>query len=147
VGMFSFNGIEVIAVTSGEASDPARSIPAALRTMALRLFLFYILALTVVVTCLPWTETGATVVTQSPFVRIFAHSGVRNAAGIMNFVVLSAALSSMNTNLYSSSRMLFSLSRGGYAPRSSGGSVPRARRVRPSCSPAAVSCWLPACRS
>ncbi|HEY2675655.1 MAG TPA: amino acid permease [Steroidobacteraceae bacterium] len=117
VGVFSFNGIEVIAVTSGEAKDPARSIPTALRSMALRLFLFYILALAVVVTFLPWTETGATLVTQSPFVRIFAHTGIRHAAGIMNFVVLSAALSSMNTNLYSSSRMLFSLSRGGYAPR------------------------------
>ena len=117
IGVLSFNGIEVIAVTSGEAKDPVRTIPAALRTMALRLFLFYILALTVVVTFVPWTETGATVVTQSPFVRVFAHSGIRNAAGIMNFVVLSAALSSMNTNVYLCSRMLFSLSRGGYAPR------------------------------
>jgi len=117
LGILSFNGIEVIAVTSGEAKDPVRSIPAALRTMALRLFLFYILALTIVVTFVPWTETGATVVTQSPFVRIFAHSGIRHAAGIMNFVVLSAALSSMNTNVYLCSRMLFSLSRGGYAPR------------------------------
>jgi amino acid transporter, AAT family len=117
LGILSFNGIEVIAVTSGEARDPVRAIPAALRTMALRLFLFYILALTIVVTFVPWTETGAAVVTQSPFVRIFAHSGIRHAAGIMNFVVLSAALSSMNTNVYLCSRMLFSLSRGGYAPR------------------------------
>jgi AAT family amino acid transporter len=117
IGILSFNGIEVIAVTSGEAKDPVRAIPAALRTMALRLFLFYVLALTIVVTFVPWTETGATVVTQSPFVRVFAHSGIRNAAGIMNFVVLSAALSSMNTNVYLCSRMLFSLSRGGYAPR------------------------------
>ena len=117
IGILSFNGIEVIAVTSGEARDPARTIPAALRTMALRLFLFYILALTIVVTFVPWTETGATIVTQSPFVRVFAHSGIRHAAGIMNFVVLSAALSSMNTNVYLCSRMLFSLSRGGYAPR------------------------------
>jgi AAT family amino acid transporter len=117
IGILSFNGIEVIAVTSGEAKDPARSIPAALRTMALRLFLFYVLALTIVVTFVPWTETGATVVTQSPFVRVFAHSGIRHAAGIMNFVVLSAALSSMNCNIYLCSRMLFSLSRGGYAPR------------------------------
>ena len=91
--------------------------------MALRLFLFYILALAIVVTFVPWTETGAAVVTQSPFVRIFAHTGIRHAAGIMNFVVLSAALSSMNTNVYLCSRMLFSLSRGGYAPR-----VPRAAR-------------------
>lgn len=117
LGILSFNGIEVIAVTSGEAKDPVKSIPAALRTMALRLFLFYILALAIVVTFVPWTETGATVVTQSPFVRIFAHTGIRHAAGIMNFVVLSAALSSMNTNVYLCSRMLFSLSRGGYAPR------------------------------
>src|SRR5277367_1665517 len=117
IGVLSFNGIEVIAVTSGEAKDPVRAIPAALRTMALRLFLFYVLALTIVVTFVPWTETGATVVTQSPFVRIFAHSGIRHAAGIMNFVVLSAALSSMNTNVYLCSRMLFSLARGGYAPR------------------------------
>ena len=116
LGILSFNGIEVIAVTSGEARDPVRSIPAALRTLALRLFLFYVLALAIVVTFVPWTETGATVVTQSPFVRIFAHSGIRYAAGIMNFVVLSAALSSMNTNVYLCSRMLFSLSRGGYAP-------------------------------
>jgi amino acid transporter, AAT family len=117
LGILSFNGIEVIAVTSGEAKDPVRSIPAALRTMALRLFLFYILALTIVVSFVPWTETGATLVTQSPFVRIFAHSGLRHAAGVMNFVVLSAALSSMNTNVYLCSRMLFSLARGGYAPR------------------------------
>jgi L-asparagine transporter-like permease len=117
VGVLSFNGIEVIAVTSGETKDPVRTIPAALRTMALRLFLFYVLALGIVVTCVPWTETGARVVTQSPFVRVFAHSGIAHAAGIMNFVVLSAALSSMNTNIYLCSRMLFSLSRGQYAPR------------------------------
>src|SRR5476649_2430805 len=121
IGILSFNGIEVIAVTSGEAKDPVRSIPAALRTMALRLFLFYVLALTIVVTFVPWTETGAAIVTQSPFVRVFAHTGIRHAAGIMNFVVLSAALSSMNTNVYLCSRMLFSLSRGGYAPRFLGG--------------------------
>jgi hypothetical protein len=117
MGCFSFNGIEVIAVTSGETRDPVKAIPAALRTMLLRLFLFYILALTIVVTFVPWTETGARVVEQSPFVKVFAKSGIAYAAGIMNFVVLSAALSSMNTNVYLCSRMLFSLSRGNYAPR------------------------------
>jgi L-asparagine transporter-like permease len=85
--------------------------------MGLRLFLFYILALALVVTIVPWTETGAKIVTQSPFVRVFENSGIRHAAGIMNFVVLSAALSSMNTNVYLCSRMLFSLSRAGFAPR------------------------------
>lgn len=116
VGLFSFNGIELIAVTSGEVKDPARVIPAALRTMLLRLFLFYVIALAIVVTFVPWTETGAKVVAQSPFVRVFEHAGIAYAAGIMNFVVISAALSSMNTNVYLCSRMLFSLSRGNYAP-------------------------------
>ena len=117
VGIFSFNGIEVIAVTSGETKNPEVAIPAALRTMVLRLFLFYVLAITVIVAIIPWTETGVKVVAQSPFVTVFQHSGIRDAAGIMNFVVISAALSSMNTNIYLCSRMLFSLSRGGYAPR------------------------------
>ncbi|MEZ5500530.1 MAG: amino acid permease [Steroidobacteraceae bacterium] len=117
MGVFSFNGIEVIAVTSGEVAEPQKAIPAALRTMILRLFLFYVVALAIVVTFVPWTETGARVVEESPFVRVFTSVGIPYAAGIMNFVVLSAALSSMNTNVYLCSRMLFSLSRGGYAPR------------------------------
>lgn len=117
VGVFSFNGIEVIAVTAGETRNPEVAIPAALRTMMLRLFLFYVLAITVIVSVIPWTATGVKVVAQSPFVTVFQHSGVRDAAGIMNFVVISAALSSMNTDVYLCSRMLFSLSRGGYAPR------------------------------
>jgi L-asparagine transporter-like permease len=117
MGLFSFNGIELIAVTSGETQDPRTAIPAALRTMALRLALFYLLALTIVVSFIPWTDTGAKVVAESPFVKVFEHSGVMYAAGIMNFVVISAALSSMNTNIYLATRMLFSLSRGGHAPR------------------------------
>jgi L-asparagine transporter-like permease len=121
MGIFSYNGIEVIAVTSGETADPARTIPAALRTMGLRLFLFYVLALTVVVAVVPWMEVGAKTFAQSPFVKVFAQSGIREAAGVMNFVVITAALSSMNTNVYLCSRMLFSLSRGGYAPKFLGG--------------------------
>ena len=88
VGIFSFNGIEVIAVTSGEAQNPQVAIPAALRTMVLRLFSFYMLALLIIVTTVPWTATGVKVVAQSPFVSVFAHSGIRHAAGIMNFVVI-----------------------------------------------------------
>ncbi|HEY2037140.1 MAG TPA: amino acid permease [Steroidobacteraceae bacterium] len=117
VGIFSFNGIEVIAVTSGETKNPEIAIPAALRTMVFRLFLFYLLSIAIIVTIIPWTDTGVKVVAQSPFVTVFQHSGIRHAAGIMNFVVISAALSSMNTDVYLCSRMLFSLSRGGYAPR------------------------------
>ena len=129
VGIFSFYGIEVIAVTAGETKNPEVAIPAALRTMLLRLFLFYVLAIIVIVTIIPWTDTGVKVVAQSPFVTVFQHSGIRHAAGIMNFVVISAALSSMNTDIYLCSRMLFSLSRGGYAPRQLGG-LSRARQPR-----------------
>ena len=116
MGLFSYNGIELIAVTSGEMADPQAMIPVALRSMAARLIVFYALALFVVVAFVPWTEVGSTTMTGSPFVRVFAHSGVWHAAGIMNFVVITAALSGINTNLYLCSRMLFSLSRGGYAP-------------------------------
>jgi AAT family amino acid transporter len=118
LGMLSFVGIEVIAVTSGEVPNPEKAIPAALRTMAIRLFLFYVLALGVVAAIIPWTQTGGSVaVAQSPFVKILALTGIPHAAGIMNFVIISAALSGMNTNVYLCSRMLFSLSRGDYAPR------------------------------
>ncbi|THD59943.1 MAG: amino acid permease [Phenylobacterium sp.] len=117
MGIFSFTGIELIAVTSAETPDPKAAIPAALRSMALRLGLFYLLALTIVVSFIPWTETGAKIVGQSPFVKVFAHTGVPYAAAVMNFVVLTAALSSMNANTYLAGRMLFSLSRGDYAPR------------------------------
>ena len=90
LGALRRHGIEVIAVTSGETADPLHTIPAALRTMMLRLFLFYILALGVVVTMVPWTVTGAHLVKESPFVTVFRDSGIRQAAGIMNFVVLTA---------------------------------------------------------
>ncbi|WP_322056979.1 amino acid permease [Paraburkholderia sp. J63] len=117
MAIFSFYGVEIVAVTSGEAKDPSKAIPNALRSMVLRLTLFYILALGIMVAYLPWTEAGAKVVQQSPFVKLFAHAGIAHAAGLMNFVVITAALSSMNTNIYLSSRTLFSLARGGYSPR------------------------------
>ncbi len=125
MGIFSFNGVELVAVTSGEAKDPGRTVPAALVAMALRLTLFYVLALLVVVTVTPWTALGGKTLSESPFVTVFRSSGVRAAAGMMNFVVLTAALSSMNTNLYLCSRMVFSLARGGYAPGRLGALSPR----------------------
>jgi AAT family amino acid transporter len=117
IGIFSFVGVELIAVTAAETADPKTAIPAALRSMAFRLGLFYLLALTIVVSFIPWTEVGAKMVAESPFVKVFAHTGVPYAAGIMNFVVLTAALSSMNANTYLTGRMLFSLARGDYAPK------------------------------
>jgi amino acid transporter, AAT family len=119
--IFSFIGTEVVAVTAGEARDPARSVPRALRSMLLRLVIFYIGAIVVLVGVIPWTqiEPGASI-TVSPFVRVFDVMHVPAAAHIINFVVLTAALSGMNCNLYLCTRMVFSLSRAGYAPKSLG---------------------------
>ncbi len=112
----SYMGVEVIAVTAGEAQNPSVSIPRAMRTIVYRLIIFYVLAITVMLAMTPWDRTGSASIAGSPFVRAFATAGIPFAAGIMNLVVITAALSSANTNLYLSTRMLFSLSRGSYAP-------------------------------
>jgi amino acid transporter, AAT family len=112
----SYMGVEVIAVTAGEAQDPERSIPRAMRTIVFRLIVFYVLAITIMLAMAPWNHSGSATVSGSPFVRAFGAAGIPYAASIMNLVVITAALSSANTNLYLSTRMLFSLSRGRYAP-------------------------------
>jgi len=115
----SYMGVEVIAVTAGEAEHPESSIPRAMKRMVLRLIIFYVLAIGVMLTMTPWNQIaeGGREITGSPFVRAFASVGIPYAAGVMNLVVISAALSSANSNLYLTTRMLFSLSRSGYAPR------------------------------
>jgi len=115
----SYMGVEVIAVTAGEAEHPETSIPKAMKTMVLRLIIFYVLAIGVMLMMTPWTQIGegGRGITGSPFVRAFRSAGIPYASGIMNLVVISAALSSANSNLYLTTRMLFSLARSGYAPR------------------------------
>ncbi len=114
MAIFSYFGSEAVAVTAGEASQPQVAVPRALRSMLGRLALFYIGGVAVLVGVMPWTRAG---LSESPFVRVFETVGVPAAAAIMNFVVLTAALSSVNTDLYLCTRMIFSLARGGYAPR------------------------------
>jgi L-asparagine transporter-like permease len=116
--LFSYIGTEVISVTAAESEDPVNDIPRAARAMVLRLALFYILAILVMVTVVPWTVTAqGGDLTASPFVKVFTGAGIPAAATIMNFVVLTAALSSANTNLYLTTRMLHSLAEHGLAPR------------------------------
>ncbi|MGA2687384.1 MAG: amino acid permease [Candidatus Korobacteraceae bacterium] len=120
--IFSFIGTEIVAVTAGEAKDPERSVPRALRTMLLRLVVFYVGAITILVGVIPWTQIQpGQSITVSPFVRVFDIMHVPVAAHIVNFVVLTAALSGMNCCLYLCTRMIFSLARGGYAPAALGG--------------------------
>src|SRR6266849_2709357 len=111
-----YMGIEVIALNAGEAQQPETSIPRAMKTIVFRLIVFYVLAISVMLAMTPWNQTGSGDITGSPFVRAFATVGIPFAASIMNLVVITAALSSANTNLYLSTRMLFSLARGRYAP-------------------------------
>jgi L-asparagine transporter-like permease len=119
--IFSFIGSEVVAVTAGEARDPATAVPRAMRSMLSRLTLFYVGAITVLVGVVPWSQIqpGAGI-TASPFVRVFELMGLPAATHAMNFVVVTAALSSMNTNLYLATRMIFSLARSGYVPAALG---------------------------
>ena len=115
--IFSYIGTEVVAVTAGEAKDPQTALPRAMRSMLGRLILFYLGAITVLIGIVPWNQIQpGSDVTASPFVKVFQLIGVPAAAHLVNFVVITAAASSMNCNLYLVSRMIFSLSRGGYAP-------------------------------
>jgi len=111
--LYSFIGVEIVGVTSGEAADPGRTIPRAMRRLVFGLSAIYILTIALLTALTPWQQLG---VGESPFVSVLAKLGVPAAAGVMNFVVLTAALSSANANLYLISRTLFSLSRAGFVP-------------------------------
>jgi L-asparagine transporter-like permease len=116
--IFSYIGVEVVAVTAGEAADPQQAVPRAMRSMVGRLIVFYVGAIMILVGVVPWDQLlPGSKIEASPFVKVFQLVGIPAATHIMNFVVLTAALSSINCNLYLVTRMLFSLSRGGYAPK------------------------------
>jgi AAT family amino acid transporter len=117
LGLFSFFGIEVVGSTAGEAADPKVAVPKALRRTLIVLVLFYVVGLALVVGIVPWMQIG---LGESPFVRVFQTVGIPAASHIMNFVVLTAALSSAVANLYFAARLAFSLARGGYLPAALG---------------------------
>jgi L-asparagine transporter-like permease len=113
ISIFSYLSIEMIAVAAGEAARPELAITRAFRSTVVRLIVFYLLTLALMLAVLPWTQAGAT---RSPFVVVMQALGLPAAAGVMNFVILIAALSAMNSQLYITSRMMFSLARAGHAP-------------------------------
>jgi amino acid transporter, AAT family len=111
--VFSFGGIETIGMAAAEAAQPERTIPRAVNSVIWRILIFYVGALFVIMAIYPWDELG----TQgSPFVVTFAKLGIPQAAGLINFVVITAALSSFNSTTFSGSRMLYSLSTKRQAP-------------------------------
>ena len=113
VVMFSFGGTELIGVTAGEVENPSKTIPRATNGIIWRILVFYVAALGIIMAVVPWDRIDGK---MSPFVQIFDSVGVPVAAGILNFVCLTAVMSVYNSALYSNSRMLFSLARQGNAP-------------------------------
>ncbi|CAM4166768.1 amino acid permease [Listeria ivanovii] len=111
---FSFVGIELVGVTAGEADDPDRTLPKAINNIPIRILIFYIGALLVLMSIYPWSNIDPN---TSPFVSVFTMIGIPAAAGIINFVVLTAAMSSCNSGIFSTSRMLYTLSAEGKAPK------------------------------
>jgi L-asparagine transporter-like permease len=114
VAIFSYLSIEMIAVAAGEAAQPQLAITRAFRSTVVRLILFYLLTLALVLAIVPWPAAG---IDESPFVKVMRAVRLPGAAGVFNFVILAAALSAMNSQLYITTRMMFSLSRAGHAPR------------------------------
>ena len=114
VALFSYFSIEMIAVAAGEAAHPEVAVTRAFRATLIRLILFYLLTLALVLAIVPWPLAG---IEESPFVKVMRALHVPGAAAIFNVVILVAALSAMNSQLYIGTRMMFSLSRAGYAPQ------------------------------
>lgn len=122
VAGFSFQGTELVGVAAGEAEDPEKNVPKAIRTVFVRILLFYVGAITVVGFLIPYTSPhllGRDVedISISPFTLVFENAGVLAAASVMNAVILTAILSAGNSGLYASTRMLWALADSGKAPR------------------------------
>lgn len=113
IAFFAYGGAELVGLAAGEAERPERSLPSAINGVIVRILIFYIGALGVVMALVPWRQI---VPTESPFVLVFAKVGLPQTADVINFVLISAVLSSCNSGLYATSRTLQSLAMKGHAP-------------------------------
>ncbi|WP_176747125.1 amino acid permease [Actinomyces sp. HMSC075C01] len=113
IAIFAFVGTELVGTAAAEAKDPEVTLPRAINAIPMRIVLFYLGALAAIMAVTPWREINPE---DSPFVAMFSLAGLGVAAGLVNFVVLTAAASSTNSGVYSTSRMLFGLSWAGNAP-------------------------------
>lgn len=110
----SYQGVELLGITAGEAENPRPTIVKAVKDTIGRILIFYVGAIFVIVTVYPWNELSNL---GSPFVQTFAKIGITFAAGLVNFVVITAALSGANSGTYSASRMIYTLADSGHLPR------------------------------
>ena len=122
--VFAYAGVEMVGITAGETKEPAKIVPRAVRSVTWRIGLFYICSVLLLALLLPWNQYSAS---QSPFVTVLSKIGIPGIGGIMNLVVLTAAMSSLNSGFYSTGRVLRSMAAAGSAPRFT--SVMNARHV------------------
>ncbi len=115
--VFAYAAVEMVGVTAGETAEPAKVVPKAVNSIMWRIALFYVGSIVMLVLLLPWTAYSAS---ESPFVTVFSKIGLPGIGGIMNAVVLTAAMSSLNSGLYTTGRILRSLSAAGSAPAFTG---------------------------
>jgi D-serine/D-alanine/glycine transporter len=113
IAVFAFVGIELVGTTAAEAKDPEKNLPKAINSIPIRVLLFYVGALVILMSVIPWTQFAAG---QSPFIAMFSMAGLGAAATIINLVVLTSAMSSANSGIYSTSRMVYGLAQEGDAP-------------------------------
>lgn len=113
VVMFAFGGTEIIGITAGEAENPEKTIPRAVNTIPIRVILFYVLTLGVIMSITSWDAISSQ---GSPFVQIFSGLGIKSAATVLNVVVITAALSAINSDIFGAGRMMFGMAQRGDAP-------------------------------
>ncbi|MFF3516754.1 amino acid permease [Streptomyces sp. NPDC002573] len=115
--VFAYAGVELVGVTAGETSEPGKSVPKAINSIMWRVALFYVGSVVLLAMLLPWNEYTSK---ESPFVTVLSHIGIPAAGSVMNLVVLTAAMSSLNSGLYSTGRILRSMAIAGSAPKFTG---------------------------
>ena len=115
--MFAFGGIELIGMAAAEADNPQKTIPQAINQVVIRILVFYIGSLTILLSLVPWDKLELGGLDKSPFVMIFSQMGIGWAAHLLNFIILTAALSVYNSGMFANSRMLYGLAQQGNAPK------------------------------
>lgn len=115
--VFAFVGVEIVGQTASETANPQKDIPKSINTLPVRIGLFYVGSMLAIMSVYPWNQITTN---SSPFVQVFTGIGVTAAAGILNFVVLTAAMSATNSAIFSTSRSLYSLARNSHAPKKLG---------------------------
>ncbi|OTG66784.1 amino acid permease [Acinetobacter silvestris] len=115
--MFGFGGIELIGMAAAEAKDPEKTIPKAINQVVPRILIFYVGSMIILLSLVPWNQLNLGGLDKSPFVMVFSMIGIAWAAHLVNFIILTAALSVYNSGMYANSRMLYGLAMQGNAPK------------------------------